>query len=84
MMMMKLGELFCGPGGFACGALRSSSADGSLGLIHAWANDYDPDTCKTYITNICPKELDSVHCGENGWRSRNSTDGIRTNWKNIF
>lgn len=64
MMMMKLGELFCGPGGFACGALRSSSADGSLGLIHAWANDYDPDTCKTYITNICPDDPDSVHCGD--------------------
>lgn len=58
----RLGELFCGPGGLACGALRSTSADGSLGLVHAWANDYDPDSCKTYANNICPNDPNSVYC----------------------
>ncbi len=52
----KLGELFCGPGGLACGALRSKSNDGQYSLVHAWANDYDSDSCKTYIHNICPTE----------------------------
>lgn len=44
----KLGELYCGPGGLACGALRSRSDDGSLSLSHTWANDYDSDTCETF------------------------------------
>ena len=48
----KLGELYCGPGGLACGALRSISDDGSLSIEHAWANDYDEDTCNTYRKNI--------------------------------
>ena len=58
----RLGELFCGPGGLACGALRSKSKDGRYSLVHAWANDYDSDTCKTYIHNICPSEPDTVYC----------------------
>lgn len=48
-IVYKLGELFCGPGGLACGALRSKSNDGSQSITHAWANDYDYDTCQTYI-----------------------------------
>ncbi len=58
----KLGELFCGPGGLACGALRSKSNDGQYSLVHAWANDYDSDSCKTYIHNICPTEPKTVYC----------------------
>ena len=60
----KLGELFCGPGGLACGALRSTSADGLYGIKHAWANDYDYDTCLTYIMNICPESPESVFHGD--------------------
>lgn len=60
----RLGELFCGPGGLACGALRSTSNDGKLSLSHAWANDYDSDTCETYRKNICPEDPDSVYCGD--------------------
>ena len=48
----RLGELFCGPGGLACGAIRSQSDDGQFGIEHAWANDYDEDTCLTYRKNI--------------------------------
>lgn len=62
--IFKLGELYCGPGGLACGALRSQSEDGLYGLTHAWANDYDPDTCETYRKNICPENPSSVYCGD--------------------
>ncbi len=60
----RLGELFCGPGGIACGALRAISSDGSLGIKHVWANDYDPDTCETYRRNICPEAPETVYCGD--------------------
>lgn len=60
----RLGELFCGPGGLACGALRSQSDDGRFGIVHAWANDYDEDTCNTYRKNICPDEPETVHWGD--------------------
>lgn len=62
--IFRLGELFCGPGGIACGAMRSQSSDGRYGIAHAWANDYDPDTCQTYIKNICPNAPETVHCGD--------------------
>ena len=64
MKKFRLGELFCGPGGLACGALRSTSNDGSLGVEHAWANDYDLDTCITYRSNICPETPESVYHGD--------------------
>lgn len=60
----KLGELFCGPGGLAYGALNASSNDGRFTVHHVWANDYDRDTCLTYITNICPDNPDSVYYGD--------------------
>ena len=36
--IFRLGELFCGPGGLACGALRSHSDDGKYCVKHAWSN----------------------------------------------
>ena len=63
METFKLGELFCGPGGIACGALRAKSDDGSFTIEHAWANDYDADTCATYRKNICPESPETVYCG---------------------
>lgn len=60
--IFKLGELFCGPGGIACGALRSHSFDNSLSVEHVWANDFDADTCETYRKNICPNDPASVLC----------------------
>ncbi len=56
-MNFNLGELFCGPGGLAHGALsaRVTAADGErFTFSHAWANDYDRDTCETYRRNVCP------------------------------
>ncbi len=60
----QLGELYCGPGGLAYGALTATSDDGLLSINHAWANDYDHDTCLTYRKNICPENPDSVHEGD--------------------
>lgn len=64
MTAFRLGELFCGPGGLAYGALHSRSNDGELGVVHAWSNDYDYDTCETYRKNICPDAPESVHYGD--------------------
>ncbi|MCL2427368.1 MAG: DNA cytosine methyltransferase, partial [Oscillospiraceae bacterium] len=58
----RLGELFCGPGGIARGAMQAKIADDSFRIVHQWATDYDPDTCETYKHNICPDSEDSVKC----------------------
>ena len=60
----RLGELYCGPGGLACGALRSHSDNGEYSVVSAWANDIDPDTCETYRKNICPDNPEHVICGD--------------------
>ena len=60
----RLGELFCGPGGIACGAHNAVSDDGSKTIVHAWANDFDPDTCETYAKNICHGDGSSVYCSD--------------------
>lgn len=60
-MKYRLGELFCGPGGLAIGAKTADIGNGDQ-IIHAWANDFDKDTCETYIHNICPENPESVYC----------------------
>lgn len=56
----RLGELFCGPGGLAYGALHASVP--GQRIVHAWANDFDKDTCETYRHNICPTHPETVIC----------------------
>jgi len=64
-MNFKLGELFCGPGGLALGAFNSKIVNGSLHTIeHAWANDFDPSSCDTYRSNICPNDPETIICGD--------------------
>ena len=58
----KLGELFSGPGGIACGAHNAQSDDGKFVIKHAWASDFDPDTCKTYAINHCNGDESTVYC----------------------
>ena len=58
----KLGELFCGPGGLAYGAIHAKIEDPQYRIVHEWANDYDEPTCRTYTRNICPDEPESVIC----------------------
>jgi DNA (cytosine-5)-methyltransferase 1 len=52
----RMGELFGGPGGMALGARLAAQAVEGIALQHAWANDYDLDTCKTYQRNILVPE----------------------------
>ena len=64
-MEFKLGELFCGPGGLAYGAIHSRVDDGEgFSVSHAWANDFDQDSCLTYVKNICPDNPSSVFCDD--------------------
>ena len=63
-MKFTLGELFCGPGGLAYGATQARIQDPAYGIVHKWANDYDQSTCDTYTYNICPKDPESVICGD--------------------
>lgn len=62
MPNFRLGELFCGPGGIACGATRASVEGIDCRIEHAWATDYDRSTCDTYTLNICPNSPESVIC----------------------
>lgn len=64
--IFKLAELFCGPGGLSLGAMSASVAD-SKGRFYRvrpiWANDIDPDACRTYAKNIHGGRRDGVVCG---------------------
>lgn len=58
----RLGELFSGPGGLALAAQAAQVDTGEeiYSISHAWATDYDKDTCETYRNNICPESPKSV------------------------
>ena len=60
----RLGELFCGPGDLALGAIQARISDPDYRIVHEWANDYDLDTCNTYRRNICPDDRESVVHGD--------------------
>lgn len=60
--VFRLGELFSGPGGLAWGAMHARISDTRYKVIHAWANDFDKETCQTYARNICPNAPESVIC----------------------
>ncbi len=63
-MIFRFGELFCGPGGLAWAAKNASFSfhDKQYSIKHAWATDYDRDTCDTYRSNICPDTPETVVC----------------------
>ena len=63
-MIFRLGELFCGPGGLAWGAMNASIANPDFSIVHQWANDYDLNTCETYRHNICPDAPQTVYHGD--------------------
>ena len=51
----KLAEFFSGPGGMGYGASLSKIKDkknNTYKIEHAWASDYDKDSCDTYVKNI--------------------------------
>lgn len=53
-MNFELGELFCGAGGIGWAASQAKVCHD--GMIHrikpTWANDKDPEACRTYDHNI--------------------------------
>ena len=62
-MNFRLGELFSGPGGIGYAAKTATINDPNFSISHAWANDYDKDTCNTYEANVAIK-AGSVVCGD--------------------
>ena len=62
--VFRMGEFFCGPGGLACGALNARIEIAGYRIVHAWANDYDAQTCETYRENICHDSPETVICGD--------------------
>lgn len=61
IMIYRLGELFCGPGGIGWGALHADIGNSDYKIVHEWANDYDEATCETYRYNICPGAPETVY-----------------------
>jgi len=55
MFRFKLAEFFSGPGGMGYGAGLSKINGNSI--EHAWASDYDKDSCDTYKRNIKTKAV---------------------------
>ncbi len=55
ILTIKLGELFCGPGGIGLGA--SLAKVPNVEIEHVWATDYDEDSCNTYQQNLHPKGI---------------------------
>ena len=52
-IILRYGELLCGPGGLALGAIQASKKHPIYSVKHSWANDIDPYACETYRRNIC-------------------------------
>jgi len=63
-MIHKLGELFAGPGGLGLGAKLAivKTKNQIFKIEHAWATDFDKDSCQTFTNNICPKKPETVIC----------------------
>ena len=61
----RLGELFSGTGGIGYAAKKAkvvSDSSEEFTIQHAWATDYDKDTCDTFAKNICTNSNSSVMC----------------------
>lgn len=67
MSELKIGELFCGPGGIALGAELANESFGEFTnktLKHAWAVDYHEATVETYIRNIKGATQSTAICAD--------------------
>lgn len=60
-MVFRLGELFCGAGGIAYGAIHASIENPKFKIVHQWATDYDANACNTYRHNICSNTPQTVY-----------------------
>jgi DNA (cytosine-5)-methyltransferase 1 len=67
MKKIRIGELFCGPGGIAIGAeIANARLNPSIGLkfSHAWAVDYHEETTRTFKRNVTGASDKSVLCAD--------------------
>lgn len=67
MNELKIGELFCGPGGIALGAELANeyvSKFTTKKLKHAWAVDYHEATVETYLKNIKGATQSTAICAD--------------------
>ena len=71
-----MGELFCGAGGLAYGAINAGISDSDYKIVHQWATDIDLDACSTYIHNICPDRHRSVICQDVKYLDMDSLEPI--------
>lgn len=64
VIAFKYGELFSGPGGLALGAGKARAQKNGVKyqITHAWAADYDNDSCETFRKNIASEHPNSVIC----------------------
>lgn len=60
-MVFRLGELFCGAGGIAYGAIHADIENPKFKIVHQWATDYDANACDTYRYNICSNAPRTVY-----------------------
>ncbi len=52
---LKVGEMFCGPGGIGIALNNTKSPDNTeskYSFEHSWSTDWDKDTCETYKKNV--------------------------------
>jgi DNA (cytosine-5)-methyltransferase 1 len=64
MRKIRIGELFCGPGGLALGAQLASGTFRKFGydIQHAWSVDNHIDSIETYRSNIRGANSDTALC----------------------
>jgi len=64
MTAFRFGEIFCGPGGLALGAMKANVIKNGKTYVvkHAFASDIDSTTCDTYAHNICKGHKNTVIC----------------------
>ena len=56
--VLRVGEMFSGPGGIGVALNRAKSARYAFG--HVWATDRDPDACRTYRENVLKNAPDAL------------------------
>lgn len=56
--ILQVGEMFSGPGGI--GMALNLAKSKNFRFHHSWSTDYDPDTCRTFKTNVLKHSEDSL------------------------
>lgn len=86
-MQFKLGELFCGAGGLAWGAIHAGLENPirrngkEFSIRHSWANDVDEAACRTYAANIVlhssdTEQIQNAVIAVDDWRSLTAKNAL--------